>query len=59
MDETFYSFAGGAGFAIAVAGFLVRWLTKLVENHLQHLTDAVREMRDDVHALVDELRRRV
>ena len=53
------------GFAAGVAAFLIRWVTRLVDNHLTHLTNTteklvsvVERMGDSLAALVEELRRR-
>jgi len=46
----------GGGFAILAAGFLIRWVTTLVENHLTHLTQEVREMKEAIVALTEALR---
>jgi len=48
----------GGGFAVAVAGFLVRFLTQLVQNHMEHNTQALNALTAAVTELTHEVRLR-
>lgn len=46
----------GGGFAVVVAGFLIKFLTDLVKNHLHHNTLMLAELRDAIKELTVEIR---
>ena len=69
--ETATSFAVGGGFAVIIAGVLIKFILDMlrrqgetISNHIEHSTQATMEMREAIHELVqvirelkDELRR--
>ena len=51
--------AGAVGIALALIGliyWIVRWTIRMTTNHLQHNTEALQELKDAIHQLIDYLK---